>query len=215
MGAEQGLQGRLGNAAHAPLHLPAYPSNHACCRALPCAERRPGAGGLRLPRHAEDNVPAAAADAAWGEARAEGLAAVPTEERGPAALSIASRPTDLMHLALPASSPHHVCFAVSAACPARVCQVFKAFKDIASTSGDKSQDRKKAQIVKLLASAKGQEAGYVMRALQVRGRVAWCAAAGEAGRGGRLVGAKRGRACVQPCTAQEHALRTGARLACC
>ena len=120
-----------------------------------------------------------------------------------------------MHLALPASSPHHVCFAVSAACPARVCQVFKAFKDIASTSGDKSQDRKKAQIVKLLASAKGQEAGYVMRALQVRGRVAWCAAAGEAGRGGRLVGAKRGRACVQPCTAQEHALRTGARLACC
>ncbi|PSC72994.1 DNA ligase 1-like [Micractinium conductrix] len=49
--------------------------------------------------------------------------------------------------------------------------VFKAFKDIASTSGDKSQDRKKAQIVKLLASAKGQEAGYVMRALQGKLRI--------------------------------------------
>jgi hypothetical protein len=48
-------------------------------------------------------------------------------------------------------------------------QVFKAFKEISSISGDKSQDRKKNLIVKLLAGAKDEEAGYVMRALQVGG----------------------------------------------
>ncbi len=46
-------------------------------------------------------------------------------------------------------------------------QVFKLFKDIAAVSGEKSQDRKKAFIIKLIVAAKGQEAGYVMRALQV------------------------------------------------
>ena len=47
-------------------------------------------------------------------------------------------------------------------------QVFKSFKEIASTSGGKSQERKRGMIVKLLAAAKQEEAGYVMRALQVR-----------------------------------------------
>ena len=48
-------------------------------------------------------------------------------------------------------------------------QVFRAFKEISAISGDKSQDRKKNLIVKLLAGAKDEEAGYVMRALQVGG----------------------------------------------
>lgn len=47
-------------------------------------------------------------------------------------------------------------------------QVFKAFRDIAATSGEKSGERKKNLIQGLLVSAKGLEAGYVMRALQVR-----------------------------------------------
>jgi DNA ligase-1 len=46
-------------------------------------------------------------------------------------------------------------------------QLFKAFQEIAGSSGEKSQERKKGMIVKLLAAAKGNEAGYVMRALQV------------------------------------------------
>ena len=45
--------------------------------------------------------------------------------------------------------------------------MFKSFKEIASTSGGKSQERKRGMIVKLLAAAKQEEAGYVMRALQV------------------------------------------------
>lgn len=55
--------------------------------------------------------------------------------------------------------------------PLTLRQVFKLFKDIAAVSGEKSQDRKKAFIIKLLAAAKGQEAGYVMRALQGKLRI--------------------------------------------
>lgn len=55
--------------------------------------------------------------------------------------------------------------------PLTLRQVFKLFKDIAAVSGEKSQDRKKAFIIKLLVAAKGQEAGYVMRALQGKLRI--------------------------------------------
>jgi hypothetical protein len=47
------------------------------------------------------------------------------------------------------------------------CQVFKTFREISAMSGSKSGDRKRGAIVKLLAAAKREEAGYVMRALQV------------------------------------------------
>ena len=47
-------------------------------------------------------------------------------------------------------------------------QVLKQFRLIAATSGSKSVDKKKALITKLLAASKAQEAGYIMRALQVR-----------------------------------------------
>ena len=50
-------------------------------------------------------------------------------------------------------------------------QVFKAFTEIARCEGAKSQDRKRGMIVKLLAAAKGGEAGYVMRALQGKLRI--------------------------------------------
>lgn len=46
--------------------------------------------------------------------------------------------------------------------------MFKTFREIAQTSGSQSQERKKGLIVKLLVAAKGDEAGYIMRALQVR-----------------------------------------------
>ena len=41
------------------------------------------------------------------------------------------------------------------------------FQDIALTSGKSSQKLKEGIIVKMLASSKGNEAGYVMRSLQV------------------------------------------------
>jgi DNA ligase N terminus len=46
-------------------------------------------------------------------------------------------------------------------------QVHKAFLEIARTEGQKSQDRKKALINKLLVAAGQNEAGYIMRCLQV------------------------------------------------
>ena len=48
-----------------------------------------------------------------------------------------------------------------------VAQVFKTFREIAETTGSHSQDKKKGLIVKLLVGAKQNEAGYIMRALQV------------------------------------------------
>ncbi|KDD71597.1 DNA ligase, partial [Helicosporidium sp. ATCC 50920] len=49
--------------------------------------------------------------------------------------------------------------------------VFAAFREIAAAEGQGSQDRKKALIAKLLVAARGNEAGYVMRALQGRLRI--------------------------------------------
>jgi len=43
------------------------------------------------------------------------------------------------------------------------------FKNIAAASGHNSQERKKGYVVKLLAASKGNEAGYIMRSLQVGG----------------------------------------------
>ena len=51
--------------------------------------------------------------------------------------------------------------------PLTIASVFKAFKEIAASSGSKSMERKKGMIVKLLVSSKGVEAGYIMRSLQV------------------------------------------------
>ncbi|PRW32906.1 DNA ligase 1-like isoform B [Chlorella sorokiniana] len=55
--------------------------------------------------------------------------------------------------------------------PLTLRTVFAGFKQIAAVSGDKSQDRKKGAIQKLLTAAKGLEAGYVMRALQGKLRI--------------------------------------------
>lgn len=55
--------------------------------------------------------------------------------------------------------------------PLTVRGVFKAFKDIAEAEGTKSQDRKRGMIVKLLVSAKQNEAGYLLRALQGKLRI--------------------------------------------
>ncbi len=55
--------------------------------------------------------------------------------------------------------------------PLTVAGVFKAFHDIASSEGAKSQDRKKGMIIKLLVGAKQNEAGFVMRALQGKLRI--------------------------------------------
>jgi ATP-dependent DNA ligase len=41
------------------------------------------------------------------------------------------------------------------------------FKEIAKASGQNSQERKKGYITKLLGASKGNEAGYIMRSLQV------------------------------------------------
>ena len=45
--------------------------------------------------------------------------------------------------------------------------MLKQFRAIAATTGNKSQDKKRGMITKLLAASKAQEAGYIMRALQV------------------------------------------------
>lgn len=46
-------------------------------------------------------------------------------------------------------------------------QVFKVFRDIARTEGNKSQEKKVGMISKLLVASKENEPGYIMRALQV------------------------------------------------
>ena len=43
----------------------------------------------------------------------------------------------------------------------------RSFREIAATSGNKSQDKKIALITKLLVSSRDLEPGYIMRALQV------------------------------------------------
>ena len=60
----------------------------------------------------------------------------------------------------------HSCFAVhqSADLYPACCRTFQL---IATTEGHKSQDKKKGHIVKLRAASKDNEAGYIMRALQV------------------------------------------------
>jgi DNA ligase-1 len=49
--------------------------------------------------------------------------------------------------------------------------VFAAFRSIAASAGTGAQDRKRGAIVKLLAAARGHEAGYVIRALQGKLRI--------------------------------------------
>ena len=55
--------------------------------------------------------------------------------------------------------------------PLTISGVLKTFKEIASSEGAKSQDRKIKLIIKLLAAASENEAGYVMRALQGKLRI--------------------------------------------
>ncbi len=55
--------------------------------------------------------------------------------------------------------------------PLTVSGVLNTFKEIASSEGAKSQDRKIKLIIKLLAAASENEAGYVMRALQGKLRI--------------------------------------------
>lgn len=45
--------------------------------------------------------------------------------------------------------------------------VFDAFKKVALSHGDKSVDRKRDMIVKLLVASQANEAGYIIRSLQV------------------------------------------------
>ena len=46
-------------------------------------------------------------------------------------------------------------------------EIYRTFLEIARTEGQKSQDKKRQLITKLLVSSQDKEAGYVMRALQV------------------------------------------------
>jgi len=55
--------------------------------------------------------------------------------------------------------------------PLTLRSVFAAFKAIAAAGGTGSQDRKRGSIVKLLAAARGHEAGYLIRALQGKLRI--------------------------------------------
>ncbi len=55
--------------------------------------------------------------------------------------------------------------------PLTIAGVLSTFKDIASSEGAKSQDRKMKLIIKLLAAASENEAGYLMRALQGKLRI--------------------------------------------
>ena len=52
-------------------------------------------------------------------------------------------------------------------CHAHMLAAWQVFRDIAAASGQNSQERKKGLIIKLLAASKGNEAGYIMRSLQV------------------------------------------------
>lgn len=55
--------------------------------------------------------------------------------------------------------------------PLSVRGVLKSFREIASTEGSKSQEKKKNVIIRMLAAASENEAGYVMRALQGKLRI--------------------------------------------
>ena len=55
--------------------------------------------------------------------------------------------------------------------PLTISGVLKEFRAIATTDGEKSVDRKKAKIKKLLVSARDCEAGYVIRSLQGKLRI--------------------------------------------
>ncbi|KAG2493340.1 hypothetical protein HYH03_008474 [Edaphochlamys debaryana] len=55
--------------------------------------------------------------------------------------------------------------------PLTIASVLKSFRDIAQTAGSKSVDHKKGMIVKMLAAAKGNEAGYIVRSLQAKLRI--------------------------------------------
>lgn len=48
-----------------------------------------------------------------------------------------------------------------------LCVLLQVFREIAAASGQSSQERKKGHVIKLLAASKGNEAGYIMRSLQV------------------------------------------------
>lgn len=58
-----------------------------------------------------------------------------------------------------------------------ISHVAKTFKDIASTGGKDSQERKRGLINKLLVASKQNETGYIMRSLQVGAGagLCWCA----------------------------------------
>ena len=60
-----------------------------------------------------------------------------------------------------------LCTLTSLSIPIEMVQVHQIFLEIASTQGNKSMDKKKALINKLLVAASSSEAGYIMRALQV------------------------------------------------
>lgn len=55
--------------------------------------------------------------------------------------------------------------------PLTIAGVFKTLKEIALTTGEKSQERKKGLIVKLLVAAKQNEAAYIVRSLQAKLRI--------------------------------------------
>jgi hypothetical protein len=94
---------------------------------------------------------------------------------------------DLGVVAVNARSTQRTMFAPP---PLTISGVFKTFKDIASTAGKDSQERKRGLINKLLVASKENETGYIMRSLQVRG--------GGGGLGG-LVGWWHGLARLDSC----------------
>ncbi|GFR47278.1 hypothetical protein Agub_g8965 [Astrephomene gubernaculifera] len=55
--------------------------------------------------------------------------------------------------------------------PLTIASVLKSFRDIAQTAGNRSVDNKRGMIVKMLAAAKGNEAGYIIRSLQAKLRI--------------------------------------------
>ncbi len=71
---------------------------------------------------------------------------------------------DLGVVAVNARSTQRTMFAPP---PLTISGVFKTFKDIASTGGKDSQERKRGLINKLLVASKQNETGYIMRSLQV------------------------------------------------
>lgn len=55
--------------------------------------------------------------------------------------------------------------------PLTILGVFKSFKSIAILQGERSQERKRQMIGKLLVSSKGHEAGFIVRSLQGKLRI--------------------------------------------